>query len=345
MKAAVYYQFKQPLSLQNVTDPTPTDSSVIIKVEATGMCLSDWHGWAGHDPDIALPHVPGHELAGLIEVVGKSVKKWNVGDRVTVPFVGGCGRCEYCNSGNQHICNNQFQPGFTAWGSFAEYVRIDFADENIVRLPDEIDFVTAAGLGCRFITSFRGVVVQGQLKQDQWLAVHGCGGVGLSAIMIGKAIGAQVIAIDLLEEKLNFAKRIGADFTVNAKNQNVIDAINEITSGGVHVSIDALGHTETASNSIRSLRKQGKHVQIGLMTGKHENLPVPMSLILANELEIVGSHGMQAHKYQEVFKLIKFAKLKPEMLVGKKVTLAEAVDLLPKMDQFQDIGITVIDRF
>ena len=186
-------------------------NGVVIEVKANGICRSDWHGWMGHDPDIHLPHVPGHELAGVIAAVGKNVRRWQVGDHVTLPFVCGCGTCPQCLSGNQQVCDHQFQPGFTHWGSFAQYVAIHYADDNLVRLPEEIDFVTAASLGCRFVTSFRGIVDQGRVSAGQWVAVHGCGGVGLSAIMIASAAGAQVLAVDIDDAKLEFARSIGAE--------------------------------------------------------------------------------------------------------------------------------------
>jgi alcohol dehydrogenase len=207
MKAAVYEKFQQPLSIQNVPDPIPPDDGVVIAVKACGICRSDWHGWMGNDPDIKLPHVPGHELAGLIETAGRNVNNFKTGDRVTVPFVGGCGSCAQCVSGNQQVCDFQFQPGFTHWGAFAEYVAIDHADTNLVRLPDEIDFATASSLGCRFITSFRAVVDQGKVLPGQWVAVWGCGGVGLSAVMIAAALGAKVVAIDIANDKLELADR------------------------------------------------------------------------------------------------------------------------------------------
>ncbi len=188
MKAVVYEAFEKPLTIQNVPDPVPGEHGVVIRVEANGICRSDWHGWMGHDPDIKLPHVPGHELAGVIEEVGKDVSRWRRGDRVTLPFVCGCGTCPQCVSGNHQICDRQCQPGFTHWGSFAQFVAIDRADINLVRLPDTLDFVTAASLGCRFITSFRAIVAQGKVSAGQWVAVHGCGGVGLSAIMIADAL-------------------------------------------------------------------------------------------------------------------------------------------------------------
>ena len=193
MRAIVYEKFQGPVSVQNVTDPSPKDHGVIIKVSATGLCRSDWHGWMGHDSDIELPHVPGHELAGIVAEVGKDVKNFRLGDRVTVPFVCGCGSCRECRSGNHQVCDYQTQPGFTHWGSFAEYVALDHADINLVAIPDQIADVTAAILGCRFITSFRAVVDQGKVQGGQYVAIHGCGGVGLSAIMIANALGAEVL--------------------------------------------------------------------------------------------------------------------------------------------------------
>ncbi len=216
MRAVVYEQFGKPPSVREVPDPVPAPHGVVIKVEATGLCRSDWHGWMGHDPEIVLPHVPGHELAGTVAAVGSQVRNWRLGDRVTAPFVCGCGHCFECVSGNHQVCERQFQPGFTAWGSFAEFVALDFADTNLVRLSDDLDFATAASLGCRFVTSFRAIVDRGQVQPGEWIAVHGCGGVGLSAIMIATAMGANVVAIDLTPEKLDFAMEIGAVATVNA---------------------------------------------------------------------------------------------------------------------------------
>ena len=179
MKAVVYEQFGTPPSVRNVPDPVPAPHGVVIKVEATGLCRSDWHGWMGHDPDIALPHVPGHELAGTVAAVGSQVKSWRAGDRVTAPFFCGCGHCFECASGNHQVCEKQFQPGFTAWGSFAEFVALDFADTNLVRLSDDLDFATAASLGCRFVTSFRAIVDRGGCNRESgWpctaVAASGC---------------------------------------------------------------------------------------------------------------------------------------------------------------------------
>lgn len=346
MKAVVYEAFSAPPRLQNVPDPTPVTHGVVVKVMATGVCRSDWHGWVGHDTDIELPHVPGHELAGIIEAVGKDVTRWNIGDRVTVPFVAGCGACPECHCGNHQVCDHQFQPGFTHWGSFAQYVSIHKADINLVRLPETLDFATAASLGCRFVTSFRAIVDQGKVSAGQWVAVHGCGGVGLSAIMIANAVGANVVAIDISDEKLALAKALGAVATVNAtKVANVVEAVTEITQGGAHVSLDALGHPTTCFNSISNLRKRGKHIQVGLMLAENSTPAIPMSKVIAHELEILGSHGMQAHRYGAMMAMLQTGKLAPEKLIGKTISLEQSIEALMNMDKFEATGVTVITEF
>jgi len=347
LKAVIFEEFGGPLRVAEVVDPTATDDGVIIKVEASGICRSDWHGWKGHDPDIRhFPHVPGHELAGTVEEIGSGVKDWKTGDRVTVPFVCGCGTCPECASGNHQVCDHQTQPGFTHWGSFAEYVAIDHADVNLVRLPDEMGFVTAASLGCRFATSFRAIVAQGRVAADEWVAVHGCGGVGLSAVMIAAALGARVIAVDIDPEVLSLATEVGAFAVINARETiDVAGHIRELTDRGVHVSIDALGSAVTSTNSILCLGKRGRHVQVGLLAGDDYRPRLPMEQVIGRELEILGSHGMQAHRYPEMLDLIAAGKLEPQRLIGKTVSLEEAPRELEEMDRFGAVGITVIDRF
>ena len=346
MKAVLFEKFQEAPRLVNVDDPTPLEHGAVIKVEATGVCRSDWHGWMGHDSDIELPHVPGHELAGVVVATGNNVRNWKSGDRVTVPFIAGCGSCPECHAGHQQVCHNQEQPGFTHWGSFAEYVGIHQADLNLVALPENMDFATAASLGCRFATSFRAVIDQGKTGAGQWVAVHGCGGVGLSAVMIANAVGANVIAIDIDDDKLSLARQLGAVATVNgASVADVPEAVLEVTKGGVHVSLDALGHPLTCFNSIQNLRTRGKHVQVGLMLGDHATPPVPMAKVISKELEILGSHGMQAHRYDAMLDMINSGKLDPQRLVGDKISLDEAPASLMNMDKFQSVGATVITQF
>lgn len=345
MKAVMFEKFQEAPRLVTAKDPAPQPDGVVLKVAATGVCRSDWHGWMGHDDDIDLPHVPGHELAGIVEAVGKDVTNWKVGDKVTVPFICGCGSCSECHAGQQQVCLHQEQPGFTHWGSFAEYVGIHQADLNLVALPDSMDFATAASLGCRFATSFRAVIDQGRVSAGQWVAIHGCGGVGLSAVMIAAAAGANVIGVDLDPAKLNFARELGAVAAIDGREADVPGAIRDITRGGAHVSLDALGHPVTMTNSILCLRPRGKHVQVGLMLGEHAAPAITMPRIVGQEIQLLGSHGMQAHRYGAMLDLVSSGKLNPARLVGDRIALADAPQALMDMDKFQSVGATVITRF
>ncbi|WP_276392140.1 zinc-dependent alcohol dehydrogenase family protein [Eudoraea chungangensis] len=345
MKAVIYKEFNGPLAVKEVKDPCASKNGVVIQVKATGLCLSDWHGYVGHDPDILLPHVPGHEFAGLIVSIGSGVTKWKVGDRVTVPFVGGCGKCNYCKTGNQQVCDDQFQPGFTAWGSFAEYVFIANADLNLVGLPKAMLFEEAAALGCRFITAYRGVRQQGNLMENQSIGIYGCGGVGLSAILIAKAMGAKVIAIDINDNKCALAKSLGADYVINAKKANPVREIIEYSDGGVDISLDALGSTQTCLDSIHSLKKRGKHIQIGLMSGVDASPSLPMNTVIAKELEILGSHGMQAHAYNEMFQFIEKNNIDLSALISDTINLNEIPTRLPNLFSNPSLGITIANSF
>lgn len=347
MRAAIYDRFGGPIRVGKVADPVPASGEAILRVRATGICRSDWHGWMGHDSDIqTLPHVPGHEMAGEVHSVGPDVHGWEAGDRVTVPFVAGCGRCEQCRNGNQHICDAQSQPGFTHWGSFAELVRIRYAQDNLVRLPAGIDFVTAAGLGCRFTTAYRATVTQGRTAHGEWVAVYGCGGVGLSAVMIARSVGARVIAVDVNAASLELASKLGAEVTIDSSaTDDPAAVIAETTNGGAHVSIDAVGHPAVLWDSVSSLRKGGRHVQVGLLVAGDAASAIPMDRVVSRELEIIGSHGMQAHQFAGLFELITAGRLDPGRLVTHTCTLDEGAATLMTFPDKAHAGVTVIDRF
>ncbi|GAA2555659.1 zinc-dependent alcohol dehydrogenase family protein [Winogradskya consettensis] len=344
MRAVLYEQFGELPTLAEVADPAPPPGGVVVTVEATGVCRSDWHGWRGHDPDIRLPHVPGHEFAGVVAAVGAGVRDWHPGDRVTTPFICACGTCPACLAGDQQVCHRQQQPGFTHWGSFADQVVVHQADINLVRLPPAVAFAEAATLGCRFATSFRAVVTQGRTRPGTWLAVHGCGGVGLSAVMIAAASGARVIAVDVNPAALDLATRFGASVTINARTTpDVPAAIRDVTDGGAHVSLDALGSAVTMTASIESLRRRGRHVQVGLLPPAAGGRPaVPMELVVAHELEIVGSHGMPAHAYPSMMAMIEAGTLRPAELITHEIALPDAPAALAAMDGPAPAGFTVI---
>ncbi len=434
----------------DVPPPACPDDGVIVDVEATGVCRSDWHAWRGHDP-VALPHIGGHEFAGVVAAVGPRVRSWAVGDRVTSPFVNGCGRCSWCRSGQAQVCPDQTQPGFTHPGSFAEQVAVRAADLNLVRLPPAVDAVGAAALGCRFATAFRAVTAHGRVGAGEWVAVFGCGGVGLSAVMIAAALGARVVAVDpspgararavelgaevalaptgggagdppdagaaagggtgvaasggaasgesvsvggVTEADAAAATTTGAGAAAGAvtgggvggrgltsagvagrgvaaagvagrgvaaagvagegvagaglAGQGVAGAgvagrgftsaeaprdVVEVTGGGAHVGIDALGSAATAEASVRSLRRRGRHIQVGLMLGAATRAPLPWDLVVARELEIYGSHGMAAADYPAMLAMVDDGRLDPRRLIGAVVSLDEVGPALAAMDE------------
>lgn len=343
MRALLVNSVRDQPEVVSVEVPAVPDGGVRVQVKATGMCRSDWHAWAGHDDDIVFPHVPGHELAGVIVETGPDVRNWSVGDRVTVPFICGCGSCEWCRSGQAQVCPDQQQPGFTHWGSFAEQVILHAADTNLVAIPDRVDFATAAGLGCRFATAYRALVGRARVEAGEWVTVIGAGGVGLSAVMIAKALGARVIAVDRNAEALAVASELGADHTVLARGDDIPAAIRELTGGGSHVSVDAVGSEQTSADGILGLRRRGRHVQIGLLPPVDGHPRVPLDRVIGWELDVLGSHGMAAADYPEMLDLIAQGALQPQRLVERTIGLDEAAALLPTFDSATVAGMTIVD--
>jgi alcohol dehydrogenase len=342
MRAVLMETIAGPLQVADVPVPNPPEGGVVVRVRATGLCRSDWHAWAGHD-DIALPHVPGHELAGVVSAVGAGVGNCRVGDRVTVPFVEGCGRCAWCMSGNAQICPDQEQPGFTHWGSFAEYVVLHAADTNLVAIPESVSFEAAASLGCRFATAYRALVGRAKLQAGEWVTVVGAGGVGLSVVMIAKSLGAQVIAVDRQEGALAKAATLGADHVVVASDGFDVPAHVQSLVGGAHVAVDAVGTEQTCADAILSLRRRGRHVQVGLLPPVDGHPRVPMARAIAWELDLLGSHGMAAADYPAMLALIESGALRPQSLIERVVGLSEAAQLLPEMEHSSPAGMTIID--
>jgi alcohol dehydrogenase len=341
MRALVVNAFGAKPEVRTVPEPRCPPDGVVIEVRATGLCRSDWHGWSGHDPDIALPHIPGHEFAGVVTEVGPEVARVRLGDRVTVPFVCACGRCATCRAGAEQVCEDQFQPGFTAWGSFAERVAIPRADLNIVALPEELDFATAAARGCRFATAYRAVVAHGRVRAGDFVAVFGCGGVGLSAVLIAAARGAQVVAVDVSERALAVASELGAAEVV--RSNDAAATVHTLTDGGAHIAIDALGSAATCRAAIAALRPRGRHVQVGLMVEADAVPPIPMAQVIAKELEIYGSHGMAARDYPPMLAEIASGALRPQHLITGHIGLGELADALTTMGDHPPTGVTVAD--
>lgn len=345
MRAALLSRYNSPTEIADLPDPACPRDGAVIAVRACGVCRSDHHAWKGSDPDVALPHVMGHEFAGEVIEIGAECRAFAVGDRVTAPFILGCGTCPDCRAGEPTICNHQEVIGFTGWGAFAERLAIPRGDFNLVRLPEDMDYAAAAGMGCRVTTAFRAVVDRAKIQPREWLAVHGCGGVGLAAIMIGAALGARVLAVDVNPDALRIARSLGANVLLDASGvQDVGAAVRDLTQGGAQVSLDALGITDTFHNSLKSLRKLGRHVQIGMPVGRHATVDLPLlELVYSRQITLHGTRGIGAARFAALFEMIRSGRLQPERLVTKRIALSGLNSALAAMDVYAGVGVTVVD--
>lgn len=330
MRAVIVEQFGRPPVTTDVAEPLCPPTGAVVRVEATGVCRSDWHAWQGHDSSVAPPYIPGHEFAGLVVEVGERVATFRPGDRVTAPFVYACGECAQCLAGDHQVCPHQQQPGFTLPGSFADRVVVTHADVNLVALPDALEFADAAGLGCRFATAYRAVRARAAVRAGEWVAVHGCGGVGLSAILIARAAGAHVVATDVSPGALEAAARLGAVTVPSSPGAR--DRIRDLTDGGAHVSLDAFGSVATSIASVGCLRPRGRHVQVGLLLGADATPPIPMGAVIADELDVLGSHGMSARDYPAMLAEIADGRLDPALTRATAIGFDELPAALAAMD-------------
>lgn len=342
MKAILVDGPGAPLVLRDVDEPPLPSHAVRVEVGATGVCRSDWHAWVGHDDTITWPHVPGHEFAGVVVEIGSDVTNVRPGMRVTAPFCCGCGRCSRCRDGHQNLCEREYQPGFDGWGSFAESVLVPWADVNVVELPDDMGFGEGAALGCRFMTSFAGLVDHARLQPGETVAVIGCGGLGLAAVAIAAASGAQVAAVDLDDAKLELARSLGATTLVDARDGDPVEALRDAFGGGAHVTVDALGSPETAAQGVRSLRPRGRHVQLGLLLAEHAAPPMPMFEVVKRELRIVGGHGMPAHRYPEMLRFVRERGIDVRAWIGARRPLDQADAALRSLGAHRATGYTVL---
>ena len=313
MRAVLVTELGVAPTLAEVPDPACPRDGVVVAVEATGLCRSDWHGWQGHDDGITLPHVPGHELAGTVVEVAAGGGGWRVGDRVTTPFVLACGACRSCVRGDGQVCEDQRQPGFTQWGSFAEYVALPRAGVNLVRVPDQVSADVAAGLGCRFATAYRAVADVARVEAGETVVVHGCGGVGLAAVMVAVSLGARVIAVDPSPASRRRAAGLGA--RALPPDESVEDA---------DVALDCFGSRASLTASVACLRPRGRHVQVGLLGGADAHPAVDMGRVVGRELQLLGSHGMAATDYPRMLARVADGTLAPQRLLRERIGLAQA---------------------
>jgi alcohol dehydrogenase len=352
MRAAILREYGEPLEITETPAPEPGPDGAVVAVEACGLCRSDYHAWQGHgewnDDKVPRGQVLGHEPAGEVLAVGDEVDRFAEGDRVVVPFSLGDGSCPNCLSGHGNVCRDGLALGFEseAPGAFAEQVPVPAAEYNLVRLPDDLSARDAAVLGCRYVTAYHALADRAALAGGDWLAVHGCGGVGLSAVQLGRALGARVIAVDPNEHARERAEALGATETVDPSEVDPVEAIRERTGGGADVSVDALGIAETCRNSVRCLRERGTHAQIGLTTDKERGeVSLPTDWMTRWEITFVGSRGIPPTRYEALFDLIDASDVDPGALVARELALGEVSDRLAAMGEYRTEGVEVVTEF
>ncbi|MEM1288823.1 MAG: zinc-binding dehydrogenase [Pseudomonadota bacterium] len=343
MRAAVVREFNQDLSIEKIADPACPDDGVVLQVAACGVCRSDHHGWTGDHPRVKAGSVLGHEYCGTVVEAG-SHSTYAVGDQLIAPFILACGSCPSCYTGVSNTCPNQIVPGFTAPGAYAEYVAVPF-DHNLVRLPQDMSPALAAGLGCRVTTAWHALTDRAQVKAGEWVAVHGTGGIGLATMLLAKMLGAQVVVVDIVDEKLEHASDLGADAAVNASNGKVAEAIIELTGGGANVSIEALGIEATTNASIECLTSLGRHVQVGMPVGESAHMTLNMNAVYMKNLALFGTRGMPAWKYPSLLAMIDRGAVDLSPMVAREVTLTGASAELRAMDGPTPPGTAVITDF
>jgi alcohol dehydrogenase len=344
MIAAQLTGVRQPLKLVDLPDPVAPDGGVVLRVLACGVCRSDWHVWSGGDA-VQFPHIPGHEYCGEVIAVGEGIKRWSVGDRVIAPFILACGQCGDCAAGNQTICADQALPGFTHAGAFAEKIAVPFADANLTKLPDSIDPALAAALGCRVTTAWHALTGRAALRPGEWLAIFGGGGVGTAALLLGKALGARVAIVDVVEEKLEFAKDLGADLVINAATEDAAEAIKKATKGGADFALEALGITATTVGAMRSLKKLGRMVQVGMPAGDETMMQIPMDVVYSGQLAMYGTRGMPSWRYPSLLSLIESGAVDLTPMIARRIPLSKATEELAAFDGPAAPGVAVITDF
>ena len=284
MKAAVVHEFKAPLRLEDVAKPEPGPEQIVVKIEASGLCHTDIHAAHGDWPiKPKLPLIPGHEGVGIVEMVGPGVTGVKEGDRVAIPWLGyACGACEYCMSGWSTLCEKQLNTGYFIDGAYADYA-LAFA-KYVVKVPENVNPLEAAPLSCAGVTTYKAVKMSGARSSDL-VAIFGIGGLGHLAVQYAKIAGATVVAVDLVDEKLELAKKLGADYTINGKAEDPVEAIKKL--GGADAVVCVAVGARVYEQAFNALRRGGTLVFVAMPADNYMQLPIFETVL--NGIKIVGS--------------------------------------------------------
>jgi 6-hydroxycyclohex-1-ene-1-carbonyl-CoA dehydrogenase len=339
MKAAVFYGPHQPLKIEEVPTPKPGPGELLIKTAACGVCHTDLHYIDHGVPTFKKPPlILGHEPSGTVAAVGGGVSGFKEGDRILLPAVLTCGRCAPCRTGRENICDSMIMFGNNIDGAYAEYVLAPAKDT--FHLPDEIPLEEGSIIADAISTPFHAVKNRAQVKPGDTVVVLGCGGVGINIVQVAAAVGGSVIAVDISSEKLEWARKLGADVTINPKDdENWTKTVKKMTGGGADIAIEAIGNPATIEAAFNSLRGGGRLVVLGYT---HKDISLNAGRIMYREMEIVGSLGCRPVDYPKLIELCRLGKIKVKELVTAKFNLDkinDAFDLLRKGEGLRSIVV------
>lgn len=338
MKAAVFYGAHQPLKVEEYPDPRPGPGEVLVRVAACGVCHTDLHYLDHGVPTFKKPPlILGHEASGTVEAVGEGVSEFKAGDRVLLPAVLSCGRCFFCRTGRENICQSMVMVGNHVDGAYAEYISAPAKD--LFRLPEEIPLEEGSIIADAITTPYHAVKNRARVKPGDTVVVLGCGGVGLNVVQVAAAVGGVVIAVDILDQKLEWARRLGAAETINAQAEDVPRKVRQLTGGGADIAIEAIGKPATMEQAFASLRTGGRLVIVGY---SDQNMALNAARTMFREMEVVGSLGCRPVDYPKVIELARLGKIKVAPLVTARFPLEginEAFDLLRRGEGIRSIVV------
>jgi 6-hydroxycyclohex-1-ene-1-carbonyl-CoA dehydrogenase len=320
VRAAVFHGAESGLSIEEVPTPSPVPGEALVRVAGCGMCHTDLHYLDHGVPTFKPPPIIlGHEAAGTVAAVGERVTDWSEGDRVLIPAVLSCGRCRFCRMGRENLCERLEMLGNHIDGAYAEYVAVNASE--LVAVPEEIPLDKASVIADAVSTPYHAVKHRGRVRTGDTVAVVGCGGVGLNIVQCAAAAGGRVIAIDLNEERLEIARTLGAEETINPEGVDRLDKhVRKLTGGGVDVAFEAIGQPVTVEMAFSLLRKGARLCVIGF---SHEPATIPVGKLMFFELEMVGSLGCGGGDYPEIVELVRQGKLQLDPVVSGTIPLEE----------------------
>jgi len=329
VKAARFIGPNTPLRIDDVPIPEPKPDEVLVKVKAVGLCGSDVHIYRGRTTVGKIPIILGHEIAGIIEKVGSNVTDFQTGDRVCIDGIIFCGKCKNCKAGRDNICENRKLYGIHENGGFAEYISVKSV--NCIKLPNNIPFEYGAILTDAVATPFHSIT-RAEIFPNETVVIYGVGGLGINAVQIvAKLRGATVIAVDVDGKKLEIAKKIGAATAINAKNEDPVKKVMEITDGkGADVAIESAGKVNTTKNAFDSVRAGGKVILQGLC-----DAPVcyDTRLLVRKEISVLASYGYCKSDIETLVNLVSKGKIDLTYSITHKLPLDEinkAIEILEK---------------